>query len=266
MVPGACSMLRRFEQWYRTRAGEERGAEMVEFAFVVVLLVALLYGIISYGLILSAQSTVTQAAADGHPPASSRHPPLWRPPRRRRRNDIGWMNKGACATSGTTITCNASEAPCPSNASNECLTVTVSYQYNASPAVSLVARHGHRDSVDHLVDGRAPALEPELVVMRTVMTLRPRTTGRSCRSRDERGATFVLTAICMVLLMWGGAMGVDLGFTVATTRQAQAVADTGALDVARYINLANALTSLAASNTYLSGKLANARPTTVRPV
>src|ERR1700733_9677296 len=44
---------------------DERGAEMVEFAFVVVLLIALLYGIISYGLILAAQNTITQAAADG---------------------------------------------------------------------------------------------------------------------------------------------------------------------------------------------------------
>ena len=44
---------------------DERGAEMVEFAFVVVLLVMLLYGIITYGLILAAQATVTQAAADG---------------------------------------------------------------------------------------------------------------------------------------------------------------------------------------------------------
>ncbi len=90
--------------------------------------------------------------------------------------------------------------------------------------------------------------------------LRPRTPRpHPRRIRDERGATFVLTAICMVLLMWGGAMGVDIGFTVTSTRQAQAVADTGALDVARYINLANALTSLTESNTYLSGKLANAQ-------
>src|ERR1700690_3872533 len=44
---------------------DERGAEMVEFAFVVVLLIALLYGIISYGLILAAQNPITQAAADG---------------------------------------------------------------------------------------------------------------------------------------------------------------------------------------------------------
>jgi uncharacterized membrane protein len=77
------------------------------------------------------------------------------------------------------------------------------------------------------------------------------------RRRDERGATFVLTAVCMVVLIWGGAMGVDLGFTVDAGRQAQAMADTAALDMARYINIADAQSSLTASNTYLTGKLAN---------
>ena len=38
------------------------------------------------------------------------------------------------------------------------------------------------------------------------------------RGRDERGATFVLTAICMTLLLWGGAMGVDIGFTVTSSQ------------------------------------------------
>ena len=33
----------------------------------------------------------------------------------------------------TTITCIATEAPCPSNAANECLTVTVTYNYNSNP-------------------------------------------------------------------------------------------------------------------------------------
>ena len=73
--------------------------------------------------------------------------------------------------------------------------------------------------------------------------------------RDERGATLVLTAICMVLLLWGGAMGVDIGFTVVGSRQAQALADTGALDMARYINLADNATK-ANYASYMSTKLA----------
>ena len=82
----------------RRRQHDERGAEMVEFAFVVVLLIALLYGIISYGLILSAQSTVTQAAADGARAgivaASTARPTV--PRRARPPNDLRWMGKGQC--------------------------------------------------------------------------------------------------------------------------------------------------------------------------
>jgi len=77
------------------------------------------------------------------------------------------------------------------------------------------------------------------------------------RRRDERGATFVLTAVCMVALLGGGAMGVDVGFTVDGSRAAQAMADTGALDLARYVNVADGFTTLAGSQTYMAGKLAN---------
>ncbi len=65
----------------------------------------------------------------------------------------------------------------------------------------------------------------------------------------------------MVLLLWGGAFGVDLGFTVVGGRQSQAIADTSALDMARYINVADWNTQInnaSASTTYLNGKLAYA--------
>jgi Flp pilus assembly protein TadG len=117
---------------------------MVEFAFVVVLLIALLYGIISYGLILSAQSTITQAAADGAragivatSSGGSTGPPCTTSAcvvsEGQAGTDIGWMNKGTCGTSATVITCVATEAPCPSNVNNQCLTVTVTYNYSTSP-------------------------------------------------------------------------------------------------------------------------------------
>ncbi len=126
------------------RRCDERGAEMVEFAFVVVLLIALLYGIISYGLILAAQATITQAAADGArsgivaaSAGGSTGPPCTTSActvsQSQAATDIGWMDKGTCGTASTTITCVSTEAPCPSNASNECLTVTVNYNYAASP-------------------------------------------------------------------------------------------------------------------------------------
>src|ERR1700733_14240458 len=90
-------------QVWRTkrRRGErgERGAEMVEFAFVVVLLIALLYGIVSYGLILSAQSTVTQAAADGARAgivAASTSLGPQGTAEGQAANDLSWMDKGQC--------------------------------------------------------------------------------------------------------------------------------------------------------------------------
>ncbi len=61
----------------------------------------------------------------------------------------------------------------------------------------------------------------------------------------------------MILLLWGGAMGVDLGFSVYGSRQAQAMADTAALDLARYINVADNQPNNTAAANYLNGKLAN---------
>jgi len=127
----------------RSRRHDERGAEMVEFAFVVVLLIALLYGIISYGLILSAQSTVTQAAADGARAGIIASATAQATAEAQAGNDLGWMGQGQCwepdetplvGTSGSALTCVAQPpAPCASNHSNECLTVTVTYKYSQSP-------------------------------------------------------------------------------------------------------------------------------------
>jgi Flp pilus assembly protein TadG len=130
---------------------DEDGAEMVEFAFVVVLLIALLYGIVSYGLILSAQSTVTQAAADGARAgivaASTTLGPKGTA-ESQAANDLSWMDKGQCyqpdalpsaiGTSGGILSCVATEGACASNASNQCLSVTVTYQYGRDPIFPLL--------------------------------------------------------------------------------------------------------------------------------
>ena len=77
------------------------------------------------------------------------------------------------------------------------------------------------------------------------------------RDRDERGATFILVAVSMVLLLWGGAFGVDLGLTVVGGRQVQAIADTSALDMARYVGIADwaPYSNFSLSNAYLNTKL-----------
>lgn len=138
MAPRTRDFAKRLRREYRLRRGEtceeERGAELIEFAVVIVLLIALLYGIITYGVILAAQATVTQAAADaarsGIVAASSA---VVSTAEAQAGTDVGWMNKGTCGTSGTTITCVASEIPCPSNTANTCLKVTVTYNYGSAP-------------------------------------------------------------------------------------------------------------------------------------
>ena len=61
----------------------------------------------------------------------------------------------------------------------------------------------------------------------------------------------------MVLLLWAGAAGVDVGFSVYGSRQAQAMADTAAIDLARYINYADTTDSnITGVQGYLNGKLA----------
>jgi Flp pilus assembly protein TadG len=122
------------------RPGErdERGAEMVEFAFVVVLLIALLYGIISYGLVLAAQSTITQAAADAARSGIVAPTSAVTTAEGQAATDVNWMGKGCnepdvAGSASSAITCKATTEQCPSNANNSCLQVTVTYDYAASP-------------------------------------------------------------------------------------------------------------------------------------
>jgi Flp pilus assembly protein TadG len=119
---------------------DERGAEMVEFAFVVVLLVALLYGIISYGLVLAAQSTLTQAAADAARSGIVASPSATAvtTAEGEAANDVAWMGKGCHehdvpGSPSSPITCTAVPESCPSNMNSTCLAVTVTYDYASSP-------------------------------------------------------------------------------------------------------------------------------------
>jgi Flp pilus assembly protein TadG len=124
-----------------SRHRDERGAEMVEFAFVVVLLIMLLYGIVSYGLILSAQSTVTQAAADGARAGIVASTTPLAVAEQQAGDDVTWMGKGACYEPDAPVTgsptaaikCVALPEACPSNINNQCIKVTVSYSYASDP-------------------------------------------------------------------------------------------------------------------------------------
>lgn len=130
----------------RRHDDDERGAELIEFALVVVLLITLLYGIITYGLILGAQSTITQAAADAARSGIVSSSTAVATAEAQACTDVGWMSKtcGAPATYNTSnctfspnpadaITAFACTENCPSNSVNTCLAVTVSYNYSTTP-------------------------------------------------------------------------------------------------------------------------------------
>ena len=72
---------------------------------------------------------------------------------------------------------------------------------------------------------------------------------------EEQGAVLIFTAIAMVAVLGAGAMGVDVGFSVYGSREAQAMADTAAADIIQYINNADQETSNAGVQSYLNTKL-----------
>lgn len=56
------------------RCNDDRGTSLVEFAFVAVLLLTLVFGIINFGLILSFKQDLTRAAAEGARAAAVAYP------------------------------------------------------------------------------------------------------------------------------------------------------------------------------------------------
>ena len=150
---------------------DEHGAEMVEFAFVVVLLIMLLYGIITYGLILAAQATVTQAAADGaragivatRPSTCTQSTvPSVCAADAQAGSDVGWMGKGTCPSS-TIITCTAVPEPCPVERQQHLPEGDRVLQLRLVPALPRDARSRRHHPLDDLVDQRPADVEPELV-------------------------------------------------------------------------------------------------------
>ena len=75
------------------------------------------------------------------------------------------------------------------------------------------------------------------------------------RREQERGAVLILTSLSMIALLGAGAMGVDMGFLVVGSRTAQAVADTAAMDLIQYINVADQQTTMAGVQNYLDNEV-----------
>jgi Flp pilus assembly protein TadG len=125
----------------RPRRGRgDDGAALLEFALVGGLLMTLLFGIITFGLILSFKQDVTRAAAEGARGGAVAIPlttgqsfsTAAQTAATNAVNDAVKSMGGSFSSSGcsrTGMTCTASVAPCTSQASYNCVTVTVSFDY-----------------------------------------------------------------------------------------------------------------------------------------
>jgi Flp pilus assembly protein TadG len=125
-----------------TRWRGQRGAVLVEFAFVVVLLFVLLYALIAYGLMLALKQSVTNAASEGARAAIGAD---LQASYDASRDSLDWLGSKCCRSDGSyapqvagaPLVINPERAFCSSSATNpgdpECVTVSVTYDYAGSP-------------------------------------------------------------------------------------------------------------------------------------
>jgi Flp pilus assembly protein TadG len=126
----------------RRRARGDRGAALVEFSFVMVLLFSIVFGIIHYGLILSFKQDMTRAAAEAARagavalPADHAHVEAEaRAAADEAAKAFGgttWSNDG-CSRAG--MSCSVSEGTCPGS-TEKCVTVTLQYNYDGKDGAS----------------------------------------------------------------------------------------------------------------------------------
>ena len=126
----------------RRRARDDRGSAAVEFALVVPLLMLLLFGVISYGYLLSFRQALSQGAAEG---ARAAAVSATTTSTARSAAALSALNSsldtygvscsgGALVKGGSTVgTCSLSVATCSNDASAQCATLAVVYQYGAHP-------------------------------------------------------------------------------------------------------------------------------------
>ncbi|HEY1830135.1 MAG TPA: TadE/TadG family type IV pilus assembly protein [Acidimicrobiales bacterium] len=144
---------------------DEDGAEMIEFAIVVVLLITLVYGMVAIGLSLAARESINQAAADGAragivlPMATTSQTDTAETSADNQAiGELGWLGIGSSCSSSNIVCKNdaSSVTSCPSTHSSSsgemcvsattalctgstqtCLSVAVNYYYTSAPIFPL---------------------------------------------------------------------------------------------------------------------------------
>jgi len=104
---------------------DESGAAAVEFALVVGLFVFILYGLIAFGMILATKQRVTNAAAEGARAAVGQTTSAGAISAATARVLAAGLPTGAYTPTYSTAACG----------SNQCITVTITYNLSAHPVV-----------------------------------------------------------------------------------------------------------------------------------
>jgi Flp pilus assembly protein TadG len=121
------------------RGHGDGGAALVEFAFVMVLLFLMVFGIITFGMILSFKQDVTRAAAEGARAGAVAVPSSQAQTRAQAALEDAVKSFGgdAWSTQGCTRPgvqeCSAVVAPCSNEPAVDCVTVRLVYDYDDFP-------------------------------------------------------------------------------------------------------------------------------------
>lgn len=126
----------------------ERGAALVEFAFVSLLLVFLIYAIAAFGILLSTKNTLTHAAAEGARSALSVSDLPSATANTRRLDqvkatiakDLNWMgsNYNASYVNASIGDC----APTDPVDNTDCVTVVITYPWSTKPLIPMAPGMG----------------------------------------------------------------------------------------------------------------------------
>jgi Flp pilus assembly protein TadG len=116
----------------KRRGGDERGAAVVEFSIAASLLLVLLFGIISYGYVLSFKQGMTQAAAEG-----ARAGAVGSNVGNAVARSVGAFNKACNTIPASGLTCKSDTTAWPPVAytcgTHSCITVTLVYDWKNYP-------------------------------------------------------------------------------------------------------------------------------------
>ena len=154
--------MRRCVLWWRAPGrsrGADRGAAAVEFALIMPILLLLVFGIISYGYMLSFRQAISQAAAEGARAAAVAQRDADQVPDALAAMNDALDSYGVACGDGTLTrdgdavgSCAVDVATCAGEAASvQCVTVTIDYNYADNPLLP-VAEGGQQRLLERQAD------------------------------------------------------------------------------------------------------------------